>query len=193
MGFGSGGFISSCSSVRLLPLGFIDLTSTADTISPPSFSDFAAVPSTDGTGAAVGFTKLYLYKDLVCVMAASGVEKINFQYFNEDFGLDGGTVNYTCVNVGTVFDNGPALDERRRYSAQGASTAFNGILPGPGICFRYSMVPEIHANAGDVAFDSWREAEVDTTVYLTAMDPGVRICKYNVRALTNGVSAINVT
>ncbi len=124
--------------------------SSVDTVSPPSFSGLAAMYSTNGTGAAVGFSKLYLLEDILRVTFAGGIGKINFQYFNQDLGLDGAFVNYTStagffvlsplvriapdfylgpdytyLNVATVFEDLPLPEERRRYSSLGLSGEFD--------------------------------------------------------------------
>ncbi len=124
--------------------------SSTDTISPPSFSGLAAMYSTNGTGIAIGFSRFYLLEDFIRIKVAGGVGKINFQYFNEDLGLDGGFVNYTStagffvisplfrmakgwylgpdysyLSMGTVFEGIPGSGERLQYASLGVSGEFD--------------------------------------------------------------------
>jgi hypothetical protein len=124
--------------------------SSTDSISPPSFSGLAAMYSTNGTGAVVGFTRMYLVEDFLRIKSAGGAGRINFQYFNQDLGIDGAFVNYTStagffvlapllrvardwyfgpdytyLNVATVFQDVPVADERRTYSSLGVSGEYD--------------------------------------------------------------------
>ncbi len=133
--------------------GFYYPISLADTISPPSFSGAAAMYTTNGTGAAMGFSSIYLFEDFLRVKVAGGVGKVNFQYFNEDVGLEGGFIQYTStaglfvisplfrlvkgwylgpdfswLNVATEFEGLPAASDRRTYVSLGAAGEFDSRL-----------------------------------------------------------------
>jgi outer membrane protein assembly factor BamA len=122
----------------------------SDTVSPPSFTGAAGMYSTNGTGALLAFGRMFFLEDMLRLKFGGGVGKANFQYFNEELGVDGAFVDYTTdaaflvvtplarvahnvyvgpdytlVEVSTAIEGGSPLDEQRRYSSLGIAGEYD--------------------------------------------------------------------
>lgn len=71
--------------------------SKKDTLSPASSVGAGGFITTNKTWFAFGFTKLYYEKDLFRTVLAAGTGDQNFQYYNENYGMNGSFIQYSTL------------------------------------------------------------------------------------------------